>query len=118
MLNDGVHTISITFKEFVESKVQNIVMSGANCAVPGCGTTRRSKVTGISLFGLPPNNTEDSEKIKWRAELLSIITTYRVVDESLKKKKSNNTLKICEKHFMSIGIMDPERCLKMVCCQH
>ena len=73
-MNDGVHTISITFNKFVESKVQNIVMPGANCDIPGCGTTRRSKFTGISLLGLPPNNTEGSEKIKWQAELLSIIT--------------------------------------------
>ena len=67
-MNNGVHTISITFNEFVESKVQNIVMPGANCAIHGCGTTRRSNFTGISLFGLPPNNTEDSKKIKWQAE--------------------------------------------------
>ena len=59
-------------------------MPGSNCAIPGCGTTRRSKFSGISLFGLPPNNSEDSEKMKWREELLSIITKYRVVDEGLK----------------------------------
>ena len=74
-------------------------MPGANCAISGCGTTRRSKFTGISLFGLPPNNTEDSEKIRWWSELLRLITKYRVVDESLKKQISNNNLKICEKHF-------------------
>ena len=102
-LNDGVHTPWITYLcicRISYVKLENIVnMPGSNCAIPGCGTTRRSKFSGISLFGLPPNNSEDSEKMKWREELLSIITKYRVVDEGLKKQICNNTLKICEKHF-------------------
>ena len=70
-------------------------MPGENCCIFGCGTCRREK--GVSIWKLPTPNTP--ARAKWREELLRIITRDRVVDENFKRKRDNDTLYICQKHF-------------------
>ena len=70
-------------------------MPGANCTIFGCSTSRKTK--GCGIFKLPAPTSEFNKK--WRADLLNIITKNRLVDESLKRQISENTVHICEKHF-------------------
>ena len=78
-------------------------MPGDNCAVFGCGSSRRTK--GLGIFKLPaPSN--DSRK-KWRRDLLNEITKSRVVDKAFKDKIEKDSVYICEKHFQPDDI---EKC--------
>ena len=70
-------------------------MPGANCAIFGCGTSRKQK---ISIFKLP-NPAKGEFYKKWNRATLNIITRDRVVDEKLKKLIHENKLFICERHF-------------------
>ena len=70
-------------------------MPGNNCSIYGCNSSGRHK--GISVFKIPSGN--DSKVIKWRAELVNIVTKYRVVDELLRERIASNRIYICEKHF-------------------
>ena len=70
-------------------------MPGANCAIFGCGTSRKQK---ISIFKLPNPAKGEFHKKCYR-DILNIITRNRVVDEKLKKLIHENKLFICERHF-------------------
>ena len=48
-------------------------MPGVNCAIVGCGTSRRTK--GIGIFKLPA--AKNGEYKRWREEWLSEITKTR-----------------------------------------
>ena len=56
-------------------------MPGANCAIYGCGTTRRPKYKGIGIFKVP--SVQDKEKAEWRSELTGQILKDRVIDDNL-----------------------------------
>ena len=71
-------------------------MPGENCAIFGCSSNRRNK--GISLFKLPTANDEETKL--WRREMLNIITKDRVIDSNLKNQIDNDSIHICEKHFL------------------
>ena len=73
-------------------------MLGANCAIYGCGTTRRAKYKGIGIFKLP--SVEDKEKAEWRSELMGQILNDRVIDDNLKHQIESGSLYVCEKHFI------------------
>ncbi|XP_065064989.1 uncharacterized protein LOC135691144 [Rhopilema esculentum] len=77
-------------------------MPGENCCMNGCGVSRRKGANNpdgkIGLFKIPAAKDEKSKQ--WRKELLNIITKYREQDESFKRQLANDTLHICEKHFV------------------
>ncbi|KAJ8025305.1 Transposable element P transposase [Holothuria leucospilota] len=70
-------------------------MPGANCAVVGCGTSRRSK--GVGIFRLPAAKNE--EYSRWRSSWLNEITKSRVVDKEFRDQIRNNAVFTCERHF-------------------
>ena len=55
-------------------------MPGVNCAVVGCGTSRRTK--GIGIFKLPAAKNDKYKR--WREERLSEITKTRVIDKAFR----------------------------------
>ena len=70
-------------------------MPGANCSIFGCPVSRRYK--DISIFKVPSGTNEF--KLKWRRDLINVITKNRVVDQSLRKQIESDKLYICERHF-------------------
>ena len=48
-------------------------MPGVNCAIVGCGTSRRTK--GIGIFKLPAAKNDKYKR--WREECLFRVTTVR-----------------------------------------
>ena len=72
-------------------------MPGANCAIYGCGTTRRHWYKGIGIFKVP--SVEDKGKAEWQSELAGRILKDRVIDDNLKHQIESGNLYICEKHF-------------------
>ena len=56
-----------------------------NCAIYGCGISKRHS---LSLFKLPGRKTEFY--LKWKTEILSIITRDRVVDPDFKALIKND----------------------------
>lgn len=70
-------------------------MPGDNCAVFGCGTSRRTK--GIGIWKLPcPRNAEYK---KWREEWLNELKKTREVDRAFQKQIESDRIFTCEKHF-------------------
>ena len=61
-------------------------MLGENCAVVGCGTSRRTK--GIAIFKLPA--AKNGKYKRWREEWLSEITKTRVIDKAFREKILND----------------------------
>ena len=61
-------------------------MPGVNCAVVGCGTSRRTK--GIGILKLPA--AKNAKYRRWREEWLSEITKTRVIDKALREKILND----------------------------
>ena len=64
-----------------------------NCAIYGCGI---SKTHSLSFFKLPGSKTEFY--LKWKTEILSIVTRDRVVDPDFKALIKNDVY-FCERHF-------------------
>ena len=71
-------------------------MPGANCCLPQCGTSRRTK--GCGIFKLPQRKDEFYQK--WNEKMLQIIKKYRVEDENFKIQVKNGSVYICERHFL------------------
>ena len=71
-------------------------MSGANCSIFGCGTSKRHK--GTSIFKLP--SVEDKENAEWRSKLLGQILKDKVADENVKQRIASGNVYVCEKHFI------------------
>ena len=65
-----------------------------NCVIYGCGISKRHS---LSLVKLPGRKTEFY--LKWKTEILSIITRDRVVDPDFKALFKNDKVYICERHF-------------------
>ena len=76
-------------------------MPGVNCAIVGCGTSRRTK--GIGIFKLPAAKNDKYKR--WREEWLSEITKTRVIDKAFREKILNDTVYTCEKHFKISGLL-------------
>ena len=79
-------------------------MPGCNCAILGCGSCRRGKYKGISLFKYPGKSgnlfgKSDEEQAKWRADFLNKITKDRFIDENLHRQIESGNLYVCERHF-------------------
>ena len=72
-------------------------MPGANCVFPGCFVSRTPKYENISMFKLP--NRSGEFYVKWKKEILNIITKYRVVDKCFKKQIESGNIHVCERHF-------------------
>ena len=70
-------------------------MLGKNCAVFGCGSSRRK--TGIGIWKLP--KAKDESNAKWRDEWLGEIKKTRDLDQSFKELIKNDQIFTCEKHF-------------------
>ena len=70
-------------------------MPGDNCAVFGCGLSRRSR--GISIWKLP--TAKDEESRKWREAWLHEITKAREMDQSFRAQSKYDGVYTCEKHF-------------------
>ncbi|KAJ8050297.1 hypothetical protein HOLleu_03441 [Holothuria leucospilota] len=70
-------------------------MPGDNCAVNGCGTSRRSK--GVGIFKLPA--AKNQEYMRWHASWLNEITKSRVIDKEFREKIRNDRVFTCERHF-------------------
>ena len=68
-------------------------MSGDNCFMLGCGTSRRTK--GWAIWKLP--NAEDEDHKKWREHWLGEISKAREVDRDFKRQVEK--VLTCEKHF-------------------
>ena len=56
-------------------------MSGDNCSIPGCSTSRA--IPGVVLLGIPKN--DDEFNMNWRKSVADMIIKMRVVDASSKK---------------------------------
>lgn len=80
-------------------------MPGANCAIFGCSTSRKSK--GISIHKIPAG--EDDYNKTWREELINIITRDRAIDQSLKNQIERKQLYICELHFHESCLLRHEK---------
>ena len=80
-------------------------MPGANCAIFGCSTFRKSK--GISIHKVPAG--EDEYNRKWREQLVHIITRDRTVDQGLKNQIERKNLFICELHFHESCLLRHEK---------
>ena len=80
-------------------------MPGANCAFPGCGTSRKHE--GVGNFKIPTRN--DNFYNEWRKNLLDVLIKYRVVDKSFKKRIDDGKVYLCERHFIE---QDMERTSK------
>ena len=70
-------------------------MPGDNCAVMGCGTSRRTK--GIGIFKLPAPKNEEYKV--WRSQWLNDLTKTRVIDKNFRAQIDNDRVFTCEKHF-------------------
>ena len=70
-------------------------MPGANCSIQSCFSSRYGK--DLAIFGLPKGT--DDYSMKWRTDLVHIITKDRVIDKQLRKQMENKTLHVCELHF-------------------
>ena len=75
-------------------KYFDLSMPGANCAIFGCSTSRKHK---ISIFRVPTKDDEWSKE--WRRKIVAVITRDRVVDSNLKRQIDNKALYVCEKHY-------------------
>lgn len=76
-------------------------MPGANCALLGCATSRKSD---LSLFKLPFAAQGDSEytvKLKTDAREEWLRRT-RELDEKLKKMIEKNNVFLCERHILKL----------------
>jgi len=70
-------------------------MPGDNCAVFGCGSSRRTK--GIGIWKLPaPRNDEYK---KWREDWLNELTKTRQIDENFESQIGSDRVYTCERHF-------------------
>ena len=78
-----------------ETQFCPLKMTGENCAIPKCGTSRRNK--GIGIFKVPAANNEFNKK--WSQDLINIILKYRERDASLNERIKSHNLYICERHF-------------------
>jgi len=70
-------------------------MPGDNCAVFGCGTSRKTK--GIGIWKLPL--AKDEAHKKWREAWLGEITKTRVMDPIFRERIKKDRVYTCEKHF-------------------
>ena len=75
-------------------------MPGVNSCFNECGVSRRKTKSGVkySLFKIP--TAVDEKHSKWRREVLNIAKKYRVQDEDFKRQLANDTLHICERHYL------------------
>ena len=71
-------------------------MPGDNCAIVGCGTSRRTK--GIGIFKLPFAKNEEYNT--WPSAWLNEITKSRVTDKAFKEQITRDRVFTCEKHFL------------------
>jgi hypothetical protein len=83
-------------------------MPGANCALYGCSTSRKS---GLSLFKLPCPRVGDGQETKAlkeiaRKEWLHVILRTREMTPELKQRIDENTIFLCERHFKAELISD------------
>ena len=53
----------------------------------------------ISIFKTPKAKSGVPEHMKWRENLINIITRDRVIDSNFKRQINEDRLHICEKHF-------------------
>ena len=72
-------------------------MPGANCAFPGCSTSRYLKYKGISIFKLP--SREGEFYMKWKNNILAVLSQYREKDNNLKQNILAGNVSFCEQHF-------------------
>eukprot|EP00111_Clytia_hemisphaerica_P007779 TCONS_00022595-protein len=68
-------------------------MTGSNCSIVGCNTTRRHK--DISQFRCPNPKLHP----QWSKEFLAVVTSGRVIDAKFKTQIEINNVYVCEKHF-------------------
>ncbi len=83
-------------------------MPGANCALFGCSTSRKSD---LSLFKLPSPARGDREetatlKNNARTEWLRVILRTREMTPDLKQRIDKNEIYLCERHFKAEVIID------------
>ncbi len=95
---------SCEFKNFFCSNA----MPGANCALFGCSTSRKSS---LSLFKIPfPGRSDGDEtkalKVTARREWLRVVLRTREMTPDLKKRIDENNLFLCERHFKAEFIVD------------
>ena len=86
-------------------------MPRVNCAIVGCGTSRRTKGIGISKL---PAAKNDKYK-KWREEWVSEVTKTRVVDKAFREKILNDAVYTREKQFK---VEDIELCKYTLILSH
>ena len=70
-------------------------MSGDNCAIPDCSTSKATP--GVVLLGMPKNDYDYN--VNWRKNIVDMITKIRGVDVSLKRQIERKSLYFCEKHY-------------------
>ena len=74
-----------------------------SCVIYGCGISENKKHEhGLSLFKLPGRKTDFY--VKWKKDILNVITKDRVIDQNLQHLIDNDRVWICEKHFKSEDI--------------
>ena len=83
-------------------------MTGSNCALFGCSTSRTSD---LSLFKIPSVGKADGDETKAkketvRKEWLRVVLRTRELTPDLKKRIAANNLFLCELHFKAEFIVD------------
>ena len=73
-------------------------MPGANCAFPGCLTSRYTKHKDIGIFKLPSRS--GNFKKQWKNDFLSALCKYREADDNLKKRISSGDIYIFVKDIL------------------
>ena len=71
----------------------------SNCAFPGCSVQRIDKYKGVSIFTV--SKRKDDFYTTWRKKLLDVLSLYRVIDSTFRRKiiECEATICICERHF-------------------
>ena len=65
-------------------------MPGANCAFPGCFTSRYTKHKDTGTFKLPSRSGDFYKQ--WKNHFLSVLNKYREADDNLKKRISSGDI--------------------------
>ena len=70
-------------------------MTGANCSIFGC-LSSRSK-SGVAIFKVPQRDNEWSSN--WRKSIINFVTIDRVTDKALTERIVKKNIFVCERHY-------------------
>ena len=72
-------------------------MTGGNCCIPGCPTSRRPAFKGIALFTI--TQRKGQFYVNWRDDIITVLRKYREFDALFRKQLASGNVFICENHY-------------------